>query len=280
MSPATLTERRAVCAKAELLVSQGYRTIQQVREGIASGVLNDFSVNQKIGVKYYEDFLEKMERSEVEQIAGIVKKAVQERYPEADVITMGSYRRGKPTCGDIDLLIISPRYVKTTPRGALGELVSRLKGRGHIAHHLTPHLEGMTHESFDSQSSHDYSQEALPPPPPGSAADGRHSSASYMGVFCSPLPALEGKMRRIDIKFYPYRERVFAYLYFTGCGWFNRSMRRWVSRENLSLNDHGVSTGFVGCKMMDFFVNSHCSLYGPALSCDAKQAKLQCSYRI
>jgi len=220
-------------------VKQGYKTIEQVRKGIASGALHDFTPNQKIGVKFYEDFLERFDRAEVEEIAKIVKNAVHERYPEADVVIMGSYRRGKSKCGDIDLLITSPRYVKTTPRGALGELVSRLKRRGHVAYHLTPYLEGMTYGGEnDSQSSHDFSQEA-PPPPPESAADGRQSSASYMGVFCSP--AVTGKMRRIDIKFYPYRERVFASLYFTGCGWFNRSMRRWVTRENLSLNDHGVS---------------------------------------
>ncbi|KAI2495369.1 DNA-directed DNA polymerase [Fragilaria crotonensis] len=65
------------------------------------------------------------------------------------------------------------------------------------------------------------------------------TSQSYMGVFISQ--SVPGVRRRIDIKFYPFRERAFASLYFTGCGWFNRSMRLWATRKkNLLLNDHGL----------------------------------------
>lgn len=195
------------------------------------------NANQRVGVKYYEDFLDRMSRKEVEEIAGIVKEAVLERFPKANITIMGSYRRGKDTCGDIDVLITEPSYFKTTPRGALGELVSRLAERGHLSFHLTPKLEGMASGSNDSQSSYDCSQEQaiLPPPDP---AGGRKSCATYMGVFCSPK--VPGKMRRIDIKFYPYRARVFAALYFTGNGWFNRSMRRWAKRQGFSMDDHGL----------------------------------------
>merc|ERR1712113_509411 len=38
----------------------------------------------------------------------------------------------------------------------------------------------------------------------------------YMGCLRSPLKP--GMRRRVDIKFYPYRERAFATLYFTGNG--------------------------------------------------------------
>ena len=38
----------------------------------------------------------------------------------------------------------------------------------------------------------------------------------YMGCFYSPVKP--GIRRRVDIKFYPYRERAFAALYFTGNG--------------------------------------------------------------
>jgi DNA polymerase/3'-5' exonuclease PolX len=40
---------------------------------------------------------------------------------------------------------------------------------------------------------------------------------------------------------YPYHERVFASLYFTGNGHFNRSMRLWASRKyKYKLSDHGL----------------------------------------
>ena len=65
-----------------------------------------------------------------------------------------------------------------------------------------------------------------------------HSSSSYMGVFHSPV--VKGMRRRVDIKLYPYRERAFASLYFTGNGYFNRSMRLRARQLSYSLNDHGL----------------------------------------
>jgi DNA polymerase lambda len=171
-----------------------------------------------------------MDRKEVEAIGDIVTKAVLERFPKASVVIMGSYRRGKSTCGDIDLLITHPDYVESTPIGALGELADRLRQRGHIAYHLT-HLTGMREEESSQSST---SQVQVPPLEPGP----NPRSSSYMGVFYSPTCGK--KRRRIDIKFYPYQERVFASLYFTGNGWFNRSMRQWSRRKHfMSLNDHG-----------------------------------------
>ncbi len=96
----------------------GYETIDQIRNDLDAGILEQkfrLNSNQRIGIKYYEDFLEKMTRKEVEQIADIVKEATLERFPKANITIMGSYRRGKETCGDIDLLITEPSYSKVTP---------------------------------------------------------------------------------------------------------------------------------------------------------------------
>ena len=102
-------------SQAKVLVNQGYRTIEEVRRDVKSGALSSFNANQKIGLKYYDDFLEKMDRKEVEVIADIVTKAVLERYTEAKVHIMGSYRRGKNACGDIDLLITDPEMLRRHP---------------------------------------------------------------------------------------------------------------------------------------------------------------------
>jgi hypothetical protein len=51
----------------------------------------------------------------------------------------------------------------------------------------------------------------------------RKSNAFYMGCAFSPIEPT--KRRRIDIKLYPYRERSFATLYFTGNG--KKSILRW-----------------------------------------------------
>ena len=67
----------------------------------------------------------------------------------------------------------------------------------------------------------------------------KDTCSMYMGVFHSPVHP--GKKRRVDIKFYPYRERVWASLYFTGNGYFNRSMRLWARRKyGYTLSDHGL----------------------------------------
>jgi DNA polymerase/3'-5' exonuclease PolX len=217
--------------KARELHHQNYRTIEQVREGLRKRELS-LNDNQLVGVECYEDFLLKMTRTEVQVIRDIVCRELSEMLPTATVEIMGSYRRGKEECGDIDLLITDPNYIRTTPRLALGELVSRLEEKGHISHHLTNITDLGREDRSDSQSSC------------GRRGDYDHydKSQSYMGVFCSPVD--QGKHRRIDIKIYPYRSKAFATLYFTGCGWFNRSMRLWAKRaKNLHLNDHGLFPG-------------------------------------
>lgn len=61
----------------------------------------------------------------------------------------------------------------------------------------------------------------------------------WMGCFVSPVK--KSVRRRVDIKLYPYRERAFATVYFTGNGFMNRSMRLWAKRVfNWKLSDHGL----------------------------------------
>ena len=201
--------------------------------------------NQLVGVDCYEDILEEMGREEVEKIGTIVEESVHELFPRADVTVMGSYRRGKLKCGDVDIHITCEDFDKQVPEKALGEIVDLLWKRGHIAFHLT-FISGMRTGSDNA----DYAKSAryIPENAWKSCKDApkykemrneEHSSLSYMGVFRSPSDAR--KRRRVDIKFYPYRERVFAELYFTGNGHFNRSMRLWAARKfDFTLNDHGL----------------------------------------
>lgn len=235
------------------MVYEGFKTIAQVRKAVKEGVLK-LDWRQHIGLECYEDFRDKMNRCEVEKIAEIAREAVLERFPKAEVQLMGSYRRGSTALGDVDLLITDPSYLTEIPKGALGELVSRLERRGHMAFHLSM-IEGIDTALPSSQSSGDM---ALPVPDKKS-----FSSQTYFGVsapmwyivlievcdtnICKIIgqvfnsPVVRGRRRRIDIKFYPRRERAFASLYFTGSGYFNRSMRLWSKRvKRLRLNDHGL----------------------------------------
>ena len=94
----------------------------------------------------------------------------------------GSYRRGKLTCGDIDLLI-TKREGGKVDRGILVQFVDLLHKKGFVTDHLSMPRE------FDG-----------------------HGSVLYMGV-CRYQT--ERRMR-IDIKCYPVQQYAFALLYFTG----------------------------------------------------------------
>ncbi len=79
-----------------------------------------------------------MTRNEVEKIGAIITDTFKTRFPSAEITIMGSYRRGKPGCGDVDLLITHPDYYDDVPPRALGEVVNDLLDRGHISCPLYP----------------------------------------------------------------------------------------------------------------------------------------------
>lgn len=217
------------------LVRAGYRTVEAVRNDWDCGKLKvPLLRNQCIGLLCCQDLLEEMDDKEVEAIAQIVRDTVHKGLQNAQVDILGSFRRRKGTYGDIDILITHPKYVTTVPPKALGRLVQDLRRRGHITYHLT-NLVGMDEGEFNKSI-----DPALVTQFPGwdEARVASKASVSYMGVFRSPHT---GRHRRIDIKFYPSREWAFATLYFTGNGYFNRSMRLWSLRKfGWTLSDHGL----------------------------------------
>jgi NAD-dependent DNA ligase len=87
--------------KAKDLVEKGITSIAQLREN--QDLLNDV---QKVGLKYYEDILKRIPRSEIEDYKAIFEKA----FPsgtDGKMEIVGSYRRGAQSSGDIDVIITS-----------------------------------------------------------------------------------------------------------------------------------------------------------------------------
>jgi len=92
--------------KAKELVDSGIVTIDQLREN-QDQVLND---TQKVGLKYYEDILKRIPRSEIDQYDSIFKNVfatVAGLGSDARFEIVGSYRRGAQSSGDIDMIITS-----------------------------------------------------------------------------------------------------------------------------------------------------------------------------
>jgi len=89
--------------KAKELVAKGITTIAQLRER-QSEVLNDV---QRVGLKYYEDILEKIPRAEIDEYAKVFQSVYEKisKTTEMKYEIVGSYRRGVAFSGDIDVII-------------------------------------------------------------------------------------------------------------------------------------------------------------------------------
>ncbi|XP_047281048.1 DNA polymerase lambda isoform X17 [Homo sapiens] len=154
-----------------------------------------------------------------------VQKAAQAFNSGLLCVACGSYRRGKATCGDVDVLITHP--------------------------------DGRSHRGIFSRLLDSLRQEAVPSVGPGFLTDDLVSQEEngqqqkYLGVCRLPGPGR--RHRRLDIIVVPYSEFACALLYFTGSAHFNRSMRALAKTKGMSLSEHALSTAVVrnthGCKV-------------------------------
>ena len=87
--------------KAEELVKAGIKTIEELRLN-QNDLLNEI---QKIGLKFYEDILQRIPRSEIEQYKIIFEKCFVKNNDKDAFEIVGSYRRGAQDSGDIDIII-------------------------------------------------------------------------------------------------------------------------------------------------------------------------------
>jgi NAD-dependent DNA ligase len=92
--------------KAKELVEKGISNIEQLRAR-QDELLNDI---QKVGLKYYEEILERIPRTEIEEYEKLFQSAfekVSSNEPNSRFEIVGSYRRGAQNSGDIDVIITS-----------------------------------------------------------------------------------------------------------------------------------------------------------------------------
>jgi DNA polymerase lambda len=208
---------------ANKLYRKNIKTIEDLRKN--QDLLNK---NQKVGLMYYEEIKQRIPRAECEEVIAIVKEEIFKILPEEllEIQLCGSYRRGKATCGDMDILIT--RKDEGGIEGILQTLVDKLMARELITDILQISNSSITKTTFFGVSQ------------------------------------LEGRPhRRLDIKIYLKQFYPFALLYFTGSAYFNRSMRLFAAKIGYNLSDLGlhkvdgyrknkVPTGkFVDCKTED-----------------------------
>lgn len=91
----------------ELVDDYGFKSIEELRK--ASPI--PLNANQLKGLKYYECFLERIPRQEMEQHEQIILNTIAAIEAPLEASIVGSYRRGTETSGDIDVIVKVPSEV-------------------------------------------------------------------------------------------------------------------------------------------------------------------------
>ncbi|KAK6487311.1 DNA polymerase lambda-like [Huso huso] len=185
---------------AQMWYQQGFRTLDDIR---TKATLNS---QQMVGLKHYEDLLDRMPREEAAEIEKTVREMALSLNPGLVAMACGSYRRGKATCGDVDVLITHPDG--KSHKGIFSKVVHGLHQSGFLTDDL------VSHEDNGNQK-------------------------KYLGVCRLPGPGR--RHRRLDIIVVPYSEFACALMYFTGSAHFNRSMRALAKTKTMSLSEHSLN---------------------------------------
>lgn len=183
---------------------QGLRTLDDLK------TKGNLTSQQKIGLKHYHDFLDRMPREEAGKIERVVREAAESLVDGVIAQACGSYRRGKRTCGDVDVLVTHPDG--KSHKGLFAKLLAKLKAEGFLTDDLV-------------------------------TAEENGNQKKYLGV-CK-LPGENHKYRRIDIIVVPFDEYACALVYFTGSAHFNRSLRHLAKKMGMSLSEHSLNKGVV-----------------------------------
>ncbi|XP_061376565.1 DNA polymerase lambda [Gastrolobium bilobum] len=185
------------------LYEKGHRTLDDLR--------NDESLTnaQKLGLKYFDDIRQRIPRHEAQEMEHILQNVGENVLPGVVIICGGSYRRGKATCGDIDIIITHPDG--TSHKGFLPKFVKHLKDMNFLREDLifSTHSEEGTDSGVDT----------------------------YFG-FCT-YPGRELR-HRIDLKVYPRDIYAFGLIAWTGNDVLNRRLRLQAESKGFRLDDTGL----------------------------------------
>ncbi len=187
---------------------------------------------QQIGLKYYDEFLLKIPRSEVESItATITRHAKLVTDSNVETVIVGGYRRGKSESGDVDV-ILSHRDEAMT-YNLVDRVVKSLEKEGCITHTLTLNL---TNSKRDQQ-----------PLPVNTATLGGHGfdtldkalvvwqdpdwPTKTADLAANPKAKNPNSHRRVDIIISPWRTVGCAIAGWTSGTTFQRDLRRYAKHK-------------------------------------------------
>jgi NAD-dependent DNA ligase len=191
----------------ELVTKKNIVTLEQLRaqqNNIQENKLPLLNTKQQIGLKYYEDLLKRIPRTEIEEFKELLTQNFSETLIENSETQennsfeiVGSFRRNKSDSGDIDLIITSYNNNKSIFENFIKKLVAK-----HIVIELL-------------------------------------SKGETKCLTIGKLLKDNAIPRRIDFLYSLPQEYAFSILYFTGSKEFNTSMRQHALNVGLTLNEHG-----------------------------------------
>lgn len=190
-------------ATALKFYEKGHRTLEDL--------MNEDSLthSQKLGLKYFDDIKTRIPRHEVQEMELLLQKTGEEILHGVVILCGGSYRRGKASCGDLDVVITHPD--RKSHKGFLTRYVKRLKDMKFLREDLV----FSTHNEEGTDSGAD----------------------TYFGLCSYPGRELR---HRIDFKVYPRDIYAFGLVAWTGNDVVNRRMRLLAESKGYRLDDTGL----------------------------------------
>ncbi|XP_030961279.1 DNA polymerase lambda isoform X1 [Quercus lobata] len=193
-------------ATALKLYEKGHRTLDDLKNE------NSLTNSQRIGLKYFDDIKQRIPRHEVQEMDLLLQKVGEDILHGVNIVCGGSFRRGKASCGDLDIIITHPDG--RSHRGFLSKYVERLKDMKFLREDLifTTHSEEF--------------------------AQGTDSGVdTYFGLCTYPGRELR---HRIDLKVYPRDIYAFGLIAWTGNDVLNRRLRLLAESKGFRLDDTGL----------------------------------------
>ncbi|KAJ0117660.1 high-affinity nickel transporter [Diaporthe amygdali] len=191
--------------------------------------------SQQIGVKYYDEFLMKIPRTETASIAETVLQHANRIQEGFQMTIVGGYRRGKSMGGDVDIMLSHPDEKATLD--FIDKLVVSLENDKFITHTLTL----SSHNSERGQRPTSFK-------PSSSGGTGFDTLDKALVVWQDPRfdpSAAESSNpnphRRVDILISPWKTCGCAVLGWTSETTFQRDLRRYCKHEmNLKFDSSGI----------------------------------------
>jgi len=178
------------------------RTIDELRELYVNGdIKNKFNRAQILGLKFYDDLVQKIPKEEIKLFEHKLKKYINDNKLIYKFEIMGSYKRGKEFSRDIDLLVYKNDIIKQSDI----------------------HMKYMT-EFIEIVKKNAKYVDIL-----------SFGSSKFMGLFI-----LDKIVRHVDILIVPMDNLYTSIQYFTGSKEFNVKMRQIAKSKGFKLNEKGL----------------------------------------